>query len=153
MSHHEMPPSSRFYAIIESGRMECPKCGRILLWGTGRTAPDQKDWNPICSVIRCRQCETRYALGVVAWPVGNGPRKIDTEGRLPAPVDQQMTLRQIAEVRQRTGGFWARSPRGGEPTSPVNVYIEAGCTCDPLPWREGCPVHGVIQRLAEDRDQ
>lgn len=147
----QLPPSSRFYALIESGRMECPKCGLLLLWGSPRLT-ENRDWNPVGSLIRCHRCLAVYQLGVVAWPAargGGGPSE---------PIDQVATVRQLAELRQRSGGFWVRGagvPAGATiknrpdkkrkarlSIDPVNVYVGEGCCCAPWPWRSECPVHG-----------
>lgn len=139
MPDHAPPPaSSRFYAAIDAGRMECPRCGRILVWGVGNGHPDAQYWNPVRSTLECSKCSTTYQLGVLAWPsifkVGGQPE------------DQQLSVRRSAETRQRAGGFWVkrRTPAQG---SRVNRYVPEGCCCDPLPWKAECPVHGNVGRI------
>lgn len=125
--------------------MECPKCGRLLLWGVGAGHPDQRWWSPVTSQLTCSRCLTVYTLGLIAWPSGKGKGA----GR-GLPIDQQPTIRQLAEIRQRTGGFWAKTTHRG--AEAVNRYVEEGCCCDPLPWRVECPVHGQIGISEEGGD-
>lgn len=153
------PPASRFYAVPLSGRMECPKCGLLIVWGGKRHAGDIRGWNPVSSLLTCAQCHETYQIGILAWPVSK------RGGGSGMPIDQITTVRQLAELRQRASGRWARgraAPAGATmkdridrprtmrvPTDPVNVFVAEGCTCAPLPWREGCAVHG---NLGVDRE-
>lgn len=141
--------ASPFYAIPEAGRMECPHCSRILIWGNGAKRPDQRYWWPLSSILECSGCHRRYQLGIIAWPLLRGVEP----GYETLPPGQKGTMRQLAEVRQRTGGFWSRRPRvKGEGT---NRYVAEGCCCAPLPWRPECPVHGqtgtdpIVSRTAK----
>jgi len=126
--------ASRFYAVPLAGRMECPQCGRMLVWGRGAGKSEHRYWNGLSSVMRCPDCGVRYQLGILAWPIGpNGATRL-------AP-DQKATVRQLAEIRQRAGGFWARN-RKSKADPLVNRFVREGCCCGPLAWRKECPVHG-----------
>jgi hypothetical protein len=132
--------ASPFYAVIESGRLECPMCGRMLVYGKGRGG---RGWSEIAALLRCTGCGQRFQLGTIAWPV---PLGRPVEG---FPAGQRANLRQLSELRQLTGGFWRRKPR--EKEQGTNVYVAEGCSCAPKPWRAECPVHGQLQiRAAAD---
>jgi hypothetical protein len=79
-----------------------------------------------------------YTLGLIAWQNEMGVRGT----RVGIPPDQQFSVRQLSELRQRAGGYWPkkRLEKGGA----SNRFVEGGCTCAPLPWRESCPVHGKV---------
>lgn len=139
--------ASRFYAVPERGRMECPKCGTVLRWGL-TTGQKWGDWNPLTSTLRCTRCGMRFVLGIVAWPIHLG-----YQGRWPtSPSDQLGTVRELIEARQQAGGFWMRERRT-RPDQSANWYISEGCTCAPLLWRETCAVHGrlTVSREPEEK--
>lgn len=152
-------PASRFYAVPLAGRMECPQCSYLIIWGVGqqKSRTDQRYWNPVGSVLTCPQCKKVYHLGLLAWPGGS---RVTTalEG---TPSDQVPNLRQLAELRQRTGGWWVRGSgvtlgttiknrpdlvrKGRKASDPVNRYIPEGCTCGDLLWSASCQVHGGLR--------
>jgi hypothetical protein len=153
MSDQDQLSASPFYALLEAGRMECPTCGRMLLWNPkyprakGRsTKANDRDWNPISSTILCPKCGTRYQLGIIAWPL-----RPQQPTPIAIPPGQRATLRQLAEIRQRSGGFWSRTYRKVE--EPINRYVPEGCTCAPLPWRRECTVHGGLTLEQREREE
>lgn len=121
---------SRFYASLRPLRMACPRCDAIMLLAYGQS--HYAKYNPVTGIVRCPQCEYVLQLGLIAWPVTNNRHR--------GAIDQQLTYRQIAEIRAMTGGFWAEEKKGQG--QPVNLLAEP-CRCesdrrpDPL-----CPVHG-----------
>lgn len=127
-------PSVPFYAVLTAGRLECPLCGYLSLIGSGRT--DGRQWNPVSSVLKCTGCGHSWQLGIIAWPISLN-RIVN---RQKAPLGQRATLEQLAEIRQRAGGFAPRRARGL--AEGVNVHVPQACCCAPLPWRQECPVHG-----------
>lgn len=135
MTDDDHTPTGRFYAVCESGRMECPRCGRLLVWGVGPRHPSAEYWQSVSSRITCPRCRKVYTLGVIAWPTSKGLP-------LGMPEDQQFSVRQLSELRQRAGGFYPHARYKRHMT--VNRYIEDGCSCAPLPWRAECPVHGLV---------
>ncbi len=125
--------ASRFYACTTAGRMECPRCGFLIVWGAPLTHPERQYFDPVSSRIRCARCRRSYTLGVIAWDdVPQGPKHM--------PLDQQFSVRQLSELRQRAGGFWPRARRVKD--GPTNLYVVEGCSCAPLPWSASCAVHG-----------
>lgn len=129
-------PASRFYAVPEAGRMECPTCSRLIFWGKQKDSA--KHWNPVASTLRCYGCQTVYVIGIIAWPATkNAGRRWGGK----QPTDQRGTLRQLAEARQRAGGYWAKQARKKH-DDPANVLVPGECSCAPLPWHPDCPVHG-----------
>lgn len=127
-----MLPHSRIYASIVPARLECPACRRLIVFGYNQR--DVKAFHIPTHRITCPSCRSVFTLGMLVWSSPAGFHH--GEG----PPDVTPSQRQIAELRQYTGGFWlSERYRYGEPAHRI---IEAGCTCWPLPWRVGCPVHG-----------
>ena len=63
-------PSARyFYAVPDSGRLACPLCKQLIIWGRGPGKPDHRAWNPVSSVLTCPGCSVSFQLGILAWPI------------------------------------------------------------------------------------
>ena len=132
-------PTQPFYAVLDAGKMACPYCGTILIFGRGQGGAAQrntKDWNPLASIMTCHNCRVSFQLGVIAWRL-NIERIVN---RKKAPLGQRPTLAQLAEIRKRTGGFLVHRARGLAES--VNLHLDDECCCPPLPWRAECPTHG-----------
>lgn len=136
MQDDPLDAQRRFYAVPEAGRMECPQCGTIILWGKGQGHPDHRYWNEIACTLRCPACRTTYQLGVLAWPLRVG-------GDSGAAEDQQADMRQLAQIRARAGGVYMALSKARK--EKANRYSPAGCTCAPLPWRLECAIHGALR--------
>src|ERR1700694_5895294 len=69
------PPSdaTRFYTRVRAGDLECPRCGRVLAFGTGRSHGCY--WHKRMNRLECFECGLVLALGLLAWPIrrGTGP--------------------------------------------------------------------------------
>lgn len=130
----------RFYASLRPLRLECPRCGHILLLAYSQSHYDRYD--PVSGILRCT-CKATFQLGLIAWPVENNRHR--------KPIDQQLSYRQIAELRALTGGFWAERKKGqGEP---ANLYVPEGCSCpSPREPDAACPVHGQPPAPVEPSD-
>jgi len=135
-------PFRRLYARVIAGHLECPLCGKLLIFGV-RSGPAKPQnvrlhkrkfpvFNPITSVAFCSTCGRSWQMGIIAWQL--------PERRPPArPIDQIPSVQQLAELRQYAHGFYAGAKKALEP---ANRLIEGECTCAPLPWSASCPVHG-----------
>ena len=133
-------PFSRFFARLIAAQLSCPICGFLIQFGVRGGGAD---WDNKTSTVRCAGCMKIWQLGIVAWEIrGAPPAGIQT------PKDQRPNLREQAELRLRAGGFW---PKAGtkKVNDPVNRLIRGECCCDPLPWREECPIHGAERRRAD----
>lgn len=119
------PPidATRFFARLRSGDLECPRCGRLLAFGTGRTGGGR--WDKRTSRIECFECGLVLMLGLLAWPIRRGAAK------LTAPRDQVPSERQLSQLRAMAGGWWmpghTRKPR----KRADDTNITAACTCRP----------------------
>lgn len=139
-----IPTRGRFYALVTSGRMECPQCGQMIEWGQARKPSPA--WNPIASVITCQRCGRQYVLGLLAWPTNyleDASKRRYKKAWRRRPRDHQGTLAQMRKVRQLAGGL-IMPPASSDEQGYANWYTGEGCTCPPLPWRRECPVHGEL---------
>jgi hypothetical protein len=137
-------PFTRLYGQITAGRMTCPECSNLIVWGGGRKG-SRAEFNPLTSILTCRQCQRSFQVGLLLWSVRPGPRR--------RPRDHRPTLREQAQLLARAGGFWADEQEKKRSDEPANRYIRGECCCDPLPWRAECPIHGSEVRRDDDGDQ
>lgn len=128
-------PFARTYALVTAGRLACPSCATIILFGPGQ--PHAKQYDKITGFIECQICKRSYQLGIVLWPARKGRRK---GGDSAQPKDQRPTVRELAQLRDYARGFVAEADK--DPTDPVNRFLAGECCCEPLPWRAECPIHG-----------
>lgn len=124
----------RIYASLIPPRFECPHCAGLILFG--KTAPHQKAYDKLTSVLRCPHCERRWQLGIIAWELIPSTRRA-------IPRDLKPTIKQLAILRRYAGGFWMNGVKKAREAE-VHRVIEEGCSCAPLPWRAGCAVHGAV---------
>lgn len=143
---HDWPyPFRRLFARILSAHVECPRCAGLISFGNGlaRTRANARDrnqpgsrsrfpFNRTIAILSCPRCGKRCQLGVIMWSIDRT--------RTRRPIDQIPNTRQLAELRQYAHGFYI--PESKSSAQPTNRYVDAECTCSPLPWRAECPVHG-----------
>ena len=153
-----MLPADRFFARLDRFECECPSCGNLILSsfdersgparlqsigqrrGAARRTPHNVSvkalvWNPLSQRLACPFCGKSYYAGLVLYPAPpSRPQAIAP------PADAIPTRRQLAELRRRTGGWWAE--QAYKPGEPVNLIIDSPCICPPKGWAVVCPVHG-----------
>ncbi len=98
--------ATRFFAQLESFDIECPRCGKVYqVRVRGLRQPARRGyWDPPTARFQCTAkggCQRRYVLGIVAWPIGTGPRAASA-----VPKDQVPWPRQLAQIRREGGGWW-----------------------------------------------
>lgn len=140
-----MDPHTPIYASLVPLRVECPFCGRIILFGkwgraSTRNVRDLKAYDPYHSVLICPDCRHAYYVGLVLW---DAPSVRDKGERLrDVAPGVRPTRKQLAQIRLRGGatkGFWM--DEGHVRGEPVTVYEPGECTCLLGRVRE-CPKHG-----------
>lgn len=98
--------ATRFFARLQSFDLECPHCGTVYqVRIRGQSARSRsRCWDPWTARFHCTAkggCQRRYVLGIVAWPLGTGPR-----AAVYTPEDQVPHPRQLAQMRKEGGGWW-----------------------------------------------
>mgnify|MGYP001614251900 CR=1 FL=1 len=112
----------RFFARLSAFDLECPICGQLIQVGKGK--PDNSRYNKVLSLITCYgpglgRGGHQFLVGIVAWPLRDGPR---LKGR---PADQRPDKRQLSIIRQWARGVWARTKkhRGQESLNQIEPDI------------------------------
>lgn len=140
----------RFFARVRGFELACPRCGELSIIGEGKK-DSKRVFDRSKSIWHCRYCSLHLAIGIVAWPVRNGPTGM--------PEDQVPTYREAMKLRELFGLLgivpepFREEPDGSVTDQrhgakePVNVVIKGECRC-----RVGgawgvirhprCPVHG-----------
>jgi hypothetical protein len=145
------PDTLRFFARIDRFTCECPRCGQIIQAhfdrAIGQIRREQAEnkrparglrmtYNPLSSRLTCPQCRRTFGVGLLLYPVH--PRATGRQ-----PVDTRPTYQQLMDIRQQAGGFFVHQPKRG--ADPVNLAVEAECSCPPRGRRSDCPIHGWEQ--------
>jgi hypothetical protein len=118
------PRGTRLYGHVHGNfDVQCPGCGVINTFGGGkgirRDKGRRKGYDPLSTVMTCRQCRRSYYVGLILWPRGKG-----IIGR---PEDHVPQGSEIEQLRIAVGMSETKTAR-----QPVNL----ACTCG-----AGCPVH------------
>lgn len=127
-----LKPEQRFFGRLQAFEMECPRCGRLLLVGKGRTHDHL--YNRVTSVMQCPKwnprdettvvtrhpgCGMKFLIGIVAWPMRHGYQPKER------PPDHVPTDRQLNEIRQSARGVWARfNKQRGENLNTIEPEID-----------------------------
>lgn len=90
--------ATRFFARLRSFDLECPHCGQVY------SVTDRKptsNYDPRTGRFHCnrKDCNRRYILGVLAWPITAGGGSATPEDQVPSP-------RQLVQMRREGGGWW-----------------------------------------------
>lgn len=105
-------PARRLFAHLLQVDIACPNCGRLHAAQRTdqrrrvyrRPGKRQGGYDQLTGIFRCRTCERRYLLGVVAYPL--------TQGRPRRPSDTRPTLAEAAQLR--VDASWAAQEPLGE---------------------------------------
>ena len=161
------PQGDRFFARVEAGRNECPRCGYLDQWYTpgpvrgtvgspkrwmvkrqreqekkvkGQGRRMLSGWNPLTSRWQCPSCRMTFTVGLVFWPVTKGgapPGKGVT-----IPADQVLDYRQLGQLRAQAEGLWMREPIKGCRAEGSNITARCSCaegTHGTAAGDPGCP--------------
>jgi uncharacterized C2H2 Zn-finger protein len=151
------PPSDRFFARLDKFECECPHCGKLIYTAMDRRAhtvrqqtlskrmavrltPESRRlydsvWNPCTQRLKCPSCGKVYMAGLLLFSVPPGLKNI-----IDPPPDVLPDAREVAQSRQKAGGWHAARPR--QRGEPVNVVVTTPCSCPHPGWSAGCAVHG-----------
>lgn len=101
----------RFFARLRDFDFSCPRCGEIYLVRhrgkrpkvySGSRLVGGGGWDPVLSRMKCRVCNLKVSLGIVACSVGLGGPSV--------PPDVMPTLEEMVQLRAaRLGGEWEPS--------------------------------------------
>ena len=131
--------AERLYAVPIAGRLACPACGRLILYGP--TAPHKHALDPVTCRLTCPYCNRHWQIATLVYSARSGQGII-------VHADYKPTRAQLADIRTQLTGF--KLPKPATRDQPLNLYEEDTCTCDPLPWRADCPVHGDFMLTPEE---
>lgn len=123
-----VPQCRQTYAVVDAGRIACPKCQQILVFT--RHQPEVYDY--VTGRLTCKVCQRKYTLGMLLWRTRSGTRARPH-------VDQLLSVKQAAQLRQQ--GYYTDVV--SRDNDPVNRYLDGECCCEPFPWRAECPIHGL----------
>lgn len=142
MPRPERSPT-RFYALLDPLRLECPACGRLICFGP--KAPDRKCWSRLASELTCPDCGRIWTLGIKAYLRPRSAIRLPPD----VPPDQRLRPDQLLELRLLYGMGTKDARRKGQP---VNERGES-CTCWPETFAIGCPVHdGSVRPKSDGQD-
>ena len=139
----DQPPadSTRFFARLVSGAIECPKCGSVAQFGPGRP---KAGWNPQTSRFTCPACRLVVTLGIIAWPAKGGPGAGAT-----LPTDHVPNERQLSQLRAAGDGHWMRTTKPRRRAEDTN--LTARCTCPSAgEVNARCVFHGYLAKQIPD---
>lgn len=137
-----MPPADRCFAHLDKFQCDCPNCGRLLdaALRDHRVGKGQKGkargrlaWNPFTQRLDCPYCHASFAAGLVLYPAA--PYTMEP------PPDVVRTQRERRMEQRRGAGGWCVEGTYVSGT-PVNLYVQAPCSCPRRGWSSGCPLHG-----------
>lgn len=142
----------RFFARVLSFELACPRCNEVARV-TEHTKDNRSIFDRKKSIFSCRGCSLHLAIGLIAWPLRNGPTGM--------PGDTVPTYREAMQLREFIGPLMGTVPdefrrdaktqevidqRHGA-REPVNVVIKGECRCRRMEPRgkiihPDCPIHG-----------
>src|SRR5438128_6423360 len=145
---HPPPGATRFFAKPISAWVECPRCGKLLYFGSGwGSKHSNAEWDPRTGRLKCpssggQGCGKVFLVGIILWPVAAGARQT-------TPRDQVPNERQLAQMRSWGGegaGWWMAEEQAKAAFRPDDTNVTAGCTCREigggrLSFTPGCPLH------------
>lgn len=151
----------RIYGRIDSGYVECPKCGCLMALGfhSAQSVRRPEVYHPATGVLRCpgANCGRVYVLGILAWPLRGGGRGGPVgaaRDKVPNPLQAKRLEKLIAsrswyhdEAIDRRRPSQSNSLAGQDEAEEL---VLLACTCPEPIVDPNCPAHGIDAQLKEE---